>query len=303
MNASRVIARFLVAASIFCAFADESGSTEFHLKMGYAGEVYPDVNNKDVSAAVGVLTRRIVWEKIGKGEARYYDNVWEMEKDFKAGRVQVLALPVEIFLELRNRIPIDPVLVSSTDRGHDTELLLMVRKDSGIRSVRDLKKRSIVLPLRNRRHKDMYCVWLETLLMREGVGRDMDSFFSSVKGMRTVSKVVMPVFFKQADACVVSRQVFELTSELNPQIGRELTVISRIGNLAHGIIAFDRRLPEETRQRFRQAFLTLHETPDGQQLLMLFQVRKLIPFSQGYLTATESLFAEYGKQGAGLARR
>jgi ABC-type phosphate/phosphonate transport system substrate-binding protein len=303
LKASRVIAQILVAVCFLWCCAGKSAAGDFHLRMGYAGEVYPEVNNKDVNAAVSVLTQRIVWKKIGKGDARYYDDIREMERDFKERKVQVLALPVEAFLEIRNHIPIDPVLVSTTDRGHDTELLMLVRKDSGIHSVRDLKKRTITMPMRNRQYGDLYYTWLETLLMREGFGHRIDDFFSSVKEMRTVAKVVMPVFFRQADACVVSRHVFDLTSELNPQIGRELTSIARIERLAHGVIAFDRRLPEETRQKFRQAFLALHDTPDGQQLLMLFQVRKLIPFKPDYFKVTEALFAEYQSRRSGFARK
>ena len=103
----------------------------------------------------------------------------------------------------------------------------------------------------------------------------------------------MPVFFRQADACIVTRQVFELSAELNPQLGKQLTAIARIDNLAPGIIVIDRRLPDDIRQKIRQTLLTLHEAPDGQQLLMLFQVRKLVPFKPEYLKATEALFSEY----------
>jgi ABC-type phosphate/phosphonate transport system substrate-binding protein len=300
---AKTYALIIIGICFLSCCAGESAAMDFHLRMGYSGDVYPDINNKDVNAAVSVLTRRIVWEKIGKGDARCYDSLREMERDFRDGKIQVLAMPAEAFMELRNRIPIEPVLVSSTGTGHDTELLLLVRKDSGIRSVCDLRKRSIAMPMRNHQYGDLYYIWLETLLMREGAGHDIDSFFSSVREMRTVAKVVMPVFFRQADACIVSRQVFDLTTELNPQIGRELTAIAGIGKLAHGVIAFDRRLPEETKRKFREAFLTLHETPDGQQLLMLFQVRKLIPFQPDYLKATEALFSEYRTLRAGLARK
>ncbi len=303
MRTSPVITLIFIAACFICWCTGESAAKEYHLKMGYAGYVYPDVNSKDVNAAVSVLTHRIVWEKIGKGDARYYDDLREMERDFRERKAQVLALPVEAFMELRNHIPIDPVLVSTTGRGHDTELLLLVRKDSGIHTVRDLKNRVIAMPMRNPQYRDLYYTWLETLLMREGFGYRIDSFFSSVKEMRTVAKVVMPVFFRQADACVVSRHVFDLTSELNPQIGRELTAIARIEKLAHGVVAFDRRLPEETRRKFMQAFLALHDTPDGQQLLMLFQVKKLISFQPDYFKATEALYAEYRSRRSGLARK
>jgi ABC-type phosphate/phosphonate transport system substrate-binding protein len=292
----------MLVVGCFCCGAGRPRASNFHLRMGYVGDVYPDMDNRDVNAAVSVLARRIVWEKIGKGEARYYDSIWEMERDFRDRKVQVLAMPIEAFMELRNRLPIEPMLVSTTDRGHDTELLLLVRKDSGLHSMHDLKKRTIVMPERNRQFSDIFHIWLETLVMREG-GLGIDTFFSSVKEMQTVSKVVMPVFFRQADACVVSRQVFDLTSELNPQIGRELTAIARIDRLAHGVVAFDAKLPEEIKRKFLQAFLSLHETPDGEQLLMLFQVRKLIQFQPEYLKATEALFTEYRDRRAKIAHK
>jgi ABC-type phosphate/phosphonate transport system substrate-binding protein len=182
------------------------------------------------------------------------------------------------------------------------ELLLLVRKDSGIRSIHDLRGRSIVMPMRNPRCLDMYFAWLETLLMEEG-SKGINSYFSSVKETRPATKAIMPVFFRQADACIVTRQVFDLTAEMNPQISRELTVISRKEKLSQGIIAVDRRLSEESRQRVRQAFLTLHQTPEGEQLLMLFKVRKLVTFIPGYLKATEALYAEHSRQQKLIAGR
>jgi len=70
-------------------------------------------------------------------------------------------------------------------------------------------------------------------------------------------------------------------------------VISRRDKLSLGIISVDRRLSEENKEKLRQAFMTLHQTPEGEQLLMLFKVRKLVPFTPGYMKATESLYAEY----------
>jgi ABC-type phosphate/phosphonate transport system substrate-binding protein len=237
------------------------------------------------------LIRKIAWKHFGKSEARYYDNTSEMAADLKSGKVQVLCGPPEEFLELRNRAPVDPILITSSSSGHETELLLLVRKDSGIRSLLALKNKSIVMPHRNPINS-MFHVWIETLLMRNGSG-SIATFFSSVKEARTASRGIMPVFFRQADACVVTRHIFNLTSEMNPQIGRELVPIARMSKLSQGIISIDRRLPEEIKGKIRQAFLTLPESPDGKQLLMLFQVSRMVPFRPEYLDATEALFAEH----------
>ena len=265
------------------------------LRIGFTGSAFQDVTNTDIKAAVSVLIQKVAWKHFGKGESSFYETLPEMATDLKNRKINVLATPAEEYMELRKKLPIEPLLITASDNGTELELLLLVRKDSGIRSLRDLKGRTIVMPLRNPRCLNMYMAWLETLLMEEG-GKGINSYFSSVKETRTAAKVVMPVFFRQADACVVTRQVLDLTSELNPQISRDLTIISRKGKLSQGVIAVDRRLSEENKEQLRQAFLSLHKTPEGEQLLMLFKVRKLVSITPGYMKATESLYAEYSRQ-------
>jgi ABC-type phosphate/phosphonate transport system substrate-binding protein len=286
---------FMVLAHLFFNIPRVGAEDGSRLRIGFTGSAFQDVTNTDIKAAVSVLIQKVAWKHFGKGESRFYETLPEMAADLKDRNIEVLATPVEEFMELRKHLPIDPLLISSSDNGTEMEMILLVRKESGIRSFRDLRGRSIVMPQRNPRCLGMYMAWLETLVMVEG-SKGVNTYFSSVKETRTAANAIMPVFFRQADACIVTRQVFELTAEMNPQINRELAIISRKGKLSQGVIAVDRRLPEERRQRLLQAFLTLHQTPEGQQLLMLFKVRKLVPFVPGYLKGTETLFAEYHRQ-------
>jgi len=291
MKLSAIVLAFFFFTCIFVVFSPSSIAKESsRLIIGFTGSAFQDVTNTDIRAAVSMLIQKTAFKYFDKAESHFYENLPEMAADLKSGKTQVLATPVDEFMELRRMVPIDPILVTSSSGGSDTELLLVVRKDRGIRSLHELKGKSIAIPPRNPRCRSLYQVWLESMLNREGF-HDMESFFSVVKESKTIAKVIMPVFFRQADACVVSRQVLELSAELNPQLGRELTAIAGIDKLAQGIIAVDRRLPEEDREKIRQSFLTLHQTPDGEQLLMLFKVRKLIPIPSGYLKETEALYA------------
>ncbi|HEX9023796.1 MAG TPA: PhnD/SsuA/transferrin family substrate-binding protein [Geobacteraceae bacterium] len=288
------VALALFAGTLLHAAAVSAEKEPSHLAIGYTGSAFQEATNTDIRAAVGVLVQKVAWKYFSRGETRFYETLADMAEDLRNRKVQVLATPIEEFMELRKLAPIDPILVSVSGNGPGTELLLLVRKDSGIRSLRALRSRSIVMPPRNPRCCSLFQAWIENMLAEERCG-GVEAFFSTVKESRTIANGVMQVFFRQADACVVTQEVLAMTSELNPQIGRELVTIAHMDKLGQGIIALDRRIPEETRERIKQSFLSLYQTPEGEQLLMLFKVRRLIPFPSGYLKATEALYARRAK--------
>ncbi|TLN03053.1 phosphate/phosphite/phosphonate ABC transporter substrate-binding protein, partial [bacterium] len=259
----------VVATGILCT-VPRAAAEDFKLSIGYIGNTYPNTSSKDIQAAVSVLIKKVAWEYFGRSEARYYDSADKMAADIKNGTIQVACLSSEEYLKLRSQARIEPILMTVGDHGRESELLLLVRRDSGIRSLGDLRNGSIVMPQRNTA-ESVFRVWLDTMLLREGKP-ESGAFFSAVKVAPTTAKVIMPVFFRQADACVVTRQAFELTAEMNPQISREMMPIARIENLFHGIISGDVKVSREIKERLRQAFLSLNKSPEGRQLMMLFHV-------------------------------
>ena len=146
--------------------------------------------------------------------------------------------------------------------------------------------------MRTSQFGNVYSTWIETLIMKDGQG-NTDGFFSSMIEVRSSSQAIMSVFFRKTDGCIVPRQAFDITTELNPQIARELKTISRIDRLAGGIIAFRQDLPEDRKQKIRQALMTLHEDQEGRQMFVLFQLDRLTPFRPEYLKGTETLYAEH----------
>lgn len=292
----------LISAMCSALTVQNAAGEETRLSLGYTGSAFQDSNSNDVKAAVSVLIRKIAWKYFGKSEANYYENSSEMVTALKSGKVQVLCGPAEEYMGFRNLAPVEPILMTSSSSDPDIELLLLVRKDSGIKSLSDLKNKSIILPPQNSKTKNFFLLWIETMLMRKGYS-SIETYFSTVKKSKTASQGIMPVFFRQADACVVTRHVLNLTVEMNPQLGKELVPIASIDKLSHGIISVDRRLPDETKNKIKQAFMSLPNSSDGKQLLMLFLVNKFLPFRPEYLTTTEALFAEHQRLKSKLTRR
>lgn len=296
------VATVFVASYILLQIPCTAETGKFHVNIGFSTKAFVNVPREDIRVAVRILSQKVARNTVGSATSQIYDSLSDIERDLEEKKLDAVALTPEDFLALRQRIPLDPVMVTATSKGHEVKLLLLARKDCPIRSFRELKNRAISIPAKVVQYGNMYFTWIETLLMREGFS-NLETFFSSVNEAQTPSRALMQVFFRQADACVVTDQVFDLATELNPQIGRELTVIARVDKLAGGIIVFRNDLQEDRKQKLREALRTLHEGQEGRQLFVLFQLNRLIPYRPEYMQATQLFFDEYRSLERQITRR
>jgi len=281
---------------LFCAVQTFAVATEDvidKVRLGFSSNAFVNIPKNDMKIAVQVLSKKVAGKTFGSVDSRIYDSINEIENDLKAKKLDGLAITPDEYIHLRQRSPVEPAMLTVAGSSHEIELLLLVRKDSGINSVEDLKGRVITLPMRNAQYGAIYRIWVETLVMK--VGGAIETFFSLINEADSVSKALMPVFFRKVAACVVTKQAFEVSSELNPQLSRELKVIRQIGGLAGGVIVFRKDLSDASKQKMRQGLLDLEKDQEGRQLLMLFHLKGLAPFQPEYMKSTEMLYAEHAR--------
>jgi hypothetical protein len=61
------------------------------------------------------------------------------------------------------------------------------------------------------------------------------------------------------------------------------------------VLCFRKGLEAEPKKFVKEACTTLHTTPAGKQVLMLFQRDKVVPFKTSYLDGVKKLLAEHRK--------
>jgi ABC-type phosphate/phosphonate transport system substrate-binding protein len=272
------------------------------LRVGFSTRILSDIDPRDAQTAMELWTRELSRSMGIKAQPQtvIFRNSAEMLESLKKGALTIVTLPANDYLKFRDETRLTPSLVSSSNEGRGRAFVLITRRDSGIRTFADLQGRMILLLSPTK--QEVSHLWLDVMLMREGK-RDRSSFFRQVKEATSASQAIMAVFFRQADASIVSRGAFETGKALNPQIGSQLSIISESKPLIGDITCIPSSVNEKLKRSIEYAALHLHESAIGKQMFTLFQIERTIPFKPSYLDGVLELLRERETLLAKLARK
>ena len=274
------------------AAAHDQASGPVELVVGYSTNAFTDVDIEEARSITKVWTDQILKRKFREGTAQsvIFPDVESIEKAVRERNVDLIAIVSNDYVHLKDHVPLQPVFVTAPESGFYYQIVLLVRRDRGFRDVGDLRRKQLNVSMDQA--KTLHMIWLETLLMKEGVRRP-EEFFLSIREVRRPSQAILPVFFKQADACLTTRQSFELMCELNPQVGKEMVVLAQSPDVAGGVIAFRPDYREKYKEMLMGVLETLDADPQGRQILKLFRMGRLIPFKPEYLRTVEALYRQH----------
>ncbi|MRR06455.1 MAG: hypothetical protein EG828_05850 [Deltaproteobacteria bacterium] len=266
-----------------------SGAEEIPISVAFSKSTFIDVN-KDQAQAVAALWTDLVASKWGGiSSTRICTTLAELEKGTSSKKIDLVVLLPAEYLQLREKVSLEPLFISVKNKDFYEQLVLVVRKDSGARSLADLKGTKLLQ--QGELSADGRSLWLDTLLMRQGV-RNPKRFFANVRAPSKASASIFAVFFKRADCCVVAHRSLRVMAELNPQLSRELMVLEESPPWPISIVAVRKGLPAQDRQTIQEVLGTLDKSTQGKQLLTLFRMDRLVSFRPAYLTQMEKLFRE-----------
>ncbi|MGD0844631.1 MAG: PhnD/SsuA/transferrin family substrate-binding protein [Geobacteraceae bacterium] len=272
------------------------------LRMGFSTRILSDIDPRDAQVAMELWTKELGRSMGIKTELQtvIFKKTAEMIDAVKKGELTILSLPAIDYLKIRDEVGLTPSVVSTNNAGKRREFVLITRRDSGIRTVADLRGRMILLlsPAK----EEVSHLWLDVLLMREG-NRDRASFFRQVKEATSASQAIMAVFFRQADGAIVSRGALETSNTLNPQIGSQLFIVAETKPLLGDITCIPITVNEKLKRSIEHAGLHLHENTVGKQIFTLFHIDRTIPFQPSYLDGISDLLREYARLKAKTAKR
>ena len=272
------------------------------VRVGFSNRILADADPRDAQAAMELWTKemsRFMGVKTAP-QTVIFRNTGDMLEALNKGQLSIVSLTAVEYLKLRNEIGLTPSVIGLSAMGKEREFLLIAHRDSGIRSVADLRGKTITLLSATK--QEVSHIWLDVLLMREGK-RDRSSFFRQVKEANSPSQAIIAVFFRKSDAAIISRGAFEISKVLNPQVGSQLVVVAESKSLMGDFTCIPKTVNEKFRESIEYAALHLHERPVGKQILTMFHIEKVVPFHSYYLDGIVELLREREKLATKLGKK
>lgn len=149
---------------------------------------------------------------------------------------------------------------------------IIVRKDSGIRAVKDMRGKRLAFVARATAGGYLFPL---VFLRKGGVG-DVEAFFKEVYFAGTHEDVVKDVLNGKADVGACKNTVFGRLAAADPRVAEELVVLDRSPSFPENALALGRSVEPPLKERLKSALLGMHEDPEGRRVLETFGARRFI---------------------------
>ena len=194
------------------------------LRLAISESLVADVNLNDARAAMLIWIKRMSQDLNFQIDInpKVFDTTLEILNRARKGQLDAVALNVTEYRQVADELDSNQVVAGVGSTGTE-QYVILAKQNGGIQKLGDLRGRRLLMLKVPR-----MCVapaWLSTIL-EEGRFGPSEQFFSTVNAESKVSRVVLPVFFGQAEACLTTKRGFDTMCELNPQVAKDLRALA-----------------------------------------------------------------------------
>lgn len=290
---------FLAILAVAVSPASSSSGKSEVLHIGLIEENFIGTNIQDARLAEEVLFRSMskrMTDATMKVEyvpqVAVYKDVSSILAAMKKGEVDLTSFFTCDYLKAREKVQMDPILVSRRGNSIYEKYCLVARREGTKNTLTALKgKKFIIYQMGSGEHPRL---WIDTLLLKNEKC-PCGSFFSSVKKVTDIKKALLPVYFGQADACVITRRGFDVESEQNPAILNKLVVIEDSPELLPIVLCVRHDFDPSIREKLVKTAVTIHKDPEGHQALTILRLDGMAFYDPDYVKSVADLLREYSR--------
>lgn len=292
-NKSETLLLFLFFISSVFAQQKAENKNLKPIYVGFSNSLFNDVDIRDAEAAIKMWGNELLKNMNSSitPETAIFETSKELISAINNNKVDLVAIPTLDFLTIRDKVKLEPNLITSINGKHGYDFIIVVKKDNNYHKIEDLKNKVINLPTKTTGR--LAKMWLTVFLNDKGF--NIDKFFKEIREFDKPSQALLPVFFNQADVCLIPSMSYNTMLELNPQLKKELTVIETSPILVNGLMCINKLIEPDLRKSLLEAASKIGKTPSGKQILNLFKSEDVIVFEEKYIKEIEILTDKYNK--------
>ena len=259
--------------------------------MGYLVDGINDIKYKDARVAFSLWSKDISVNENIDVHIAYYEKAEKIIKDYQNVDFEYLALNPIFYLKYQEIL--DPISqeywVVQKSKNKYERMLLLVREDSGIKNLSDLKLKHVML----RDDNYMGELFLDKELLQE-VHVSSKKHIKSLVRTKKHSTAILKTFFAKADACIVPEHIYKLLSEMNPAISLKLVPLVKSELIFAPIMAlFHNNTQEWMLNAFKRNAESMDKTTRGKSILELFKMNKIRRIDKKEIEAIKDYYGEY----------
>jgi phosphonate transport system substrate-binding protein len=264
------------------------------MRLGFSPAMFSGVNLGDARNTIKAVATGLAREKNipADPEPQIYEGVDDALRMLRERLIGATTMTISEFWLLRREIRFDRFLVTS-DQGKATEnYVVLVRAASDVATLADLRSKH--LNLLAGPSMALATVWLDVELAKLQLPPTA-TLLGSVVDVAKPAKTILPVFFGQTDACLVTRRTFDTMVELNPQVGRQLRVLASSPALVAALFGFRADLSPNLKERTIHELISLHDSVGGRQALAMFYNDGITEIPAAFFDSSLALLDEHAR--------
>lgn len=243
-------------------------------RLGISAAVLSHVNENDARAAIGSFARQIsLNHEVPPAPFPFlFKNIQQIRQLTAADRIDAIVLTLPELWAVRADLNVTDLCVANHDGQIAERFVVLVHRDSPIQNLADLAGKSLAVGSNARTVLAPF--WLDLELARLQLPPTPDHVGSITEHTRS-NRPALDVFFRRADACLVSERMQETVYELNPALRSNLRAIAVSPALMSTAIAFIRPSDSFVQAIAVREILQLQESPAGRQVLLLLRMQRV----------------------------
>lgn len=256
---------------VFCCLMMTVAHAEpYHLIAGSSKLGFRENDKQNINIGFSKVFNEILSSENVKCDFKSTDSSEELYAAIQANQVNAFfGSPVE-FIQAEQYFLDSPLASGVFDRELKSKVYLLVRKDSGINSITQLKGKKLVTSKWTT--GDLGGLYLETLLLEHK--QDLPKqFFSEILTPETSNQALVELFFKKADVALVNANQFDIAAELNPQLRSNIKILSESEPYLIFVTALSKNTPTQEIKAIKNSLLTVHKTSKGRSVLNLLKIQ------------------------------